>query len=186
MASQFMPTASEDLYGFFAFLKAQPSDPFPDHLHGKTLCGIIWCYSGPPEHADAAFKPIRTYRKPLLEVVGPMPYTAMQSLFDDLVPSGLQWYWKGHFMTDRPKKRSIATWSLGVRSRLYYRRCTFTRSTERRLGLVGGNRVQLSGSKVLYGHLWDRSGSGERRVDHEMDKRLLGCHRSLIALEVPM
>jgi hypothetical protein len=64
--------------------------------HNKNLCGIIWCYCGPLEGADAAFKPIREFRKPLLEVIAPMPYTAMQSLFDDLVPPGLQWYWKGH------------------------------------------------------------------------------------------
>jgi FAD/FMN-containing dehydrogenase len=104
--AEFMPTASEDLYGFFAFLRAQPGEPFPVELHGKALCGIIWCYSGPPEDADAAFKPIRAFRKPLLEVLGPMPYTAMQSLFDALVPSGLQWYWKGHFV-DRPSKEAI-------------------------------------------------------------------------------
>jgi FAD/FMN-containing dehydrogenase len=35
-----------------------------------------------------------------------MPYTAMQSLFDALVPSGLQWYWKGHFV-DRPSKEAV-------------------------------------------------------------------------------
>ena len=104
--AEFMPTASEDLYGFFAFLKALPADPFPAHLHHKNLCGIIWCYSGPPEDADAAFKPIREFRKPLLEVIAPMPYTAMQSLFDALVPSGLQWYWKGHFLS-RPTRGEI-------------------------------------------------------------------------------
>jgi FAD binding domain-containing protein/berberine-like enzyme len=105
--AQFMPTASEDLYGFFAFLRAQPGEPFPLHLHGKTLCAIIWCYSGPPERADAAFKPIRAFRRPLLEVVGPMSYPAMQSLFDALIPPGLQWYWKGHFV-NRPSKAAIA------------------------------------------------------------------------------
>jgi hypothetical protein len=104
--SEFMAAASEDLYGFFAFLRAQPGEPFPVHLHGKALCGIIWCYSGPPEDADAAFKPVRAFRKPLLELVGPMPYTAMQSLFDALVPPGLQSYWKGHFV-NRPTKEAI-------------------------------------------------------------------------------
>ena len=87
-------------------MRAQPGEPFPVELHGKALCGIIWCYSGPPEDADAAFKPVRAFRKPLLEVVGPMPYTAMQSLFDALVPPGLQWYWKGHFV-DRSSKEAI-------------------------------------------------------------------------------
>jgi hypothetical protein len=104
--AEFMPTASEDLYGFFAFLRAQPGDPFPVHLHNKNLCGIIWCYCGPLEGADAAFKPIREFRKPLLEVIAPMPYTAMQSLFDDLVPPGLQWYWKGHFI-NQPSKEAL-------------------------------------------------------------------------------
>jgi FAD/FMN-containing dehydrogenase len=104
--SEFMAAASEDLYGFFAFLRAQPGEPFPVHLHGKAICGIIWCYSGPPEDADAAFKPVRAFRKPLLELVGPMPYTAMQSLFDALVPPGLQSYWKGHFV-NRPTKEAI-------------------------------------------------------------------------------
>jgi hypothetical protein len=104
--ADFMDSASEDLYGFFAFLKAQPGDPFPAHLHHKNLCGIIWCYSGPPENADAVFKPIRQFRKPLLEAITPMPYTAMQSLFDALVPPGLQWYWKGHFV-DRPSKEAL-------------------------------------------------------------------------------
>jgi hypothetical protein len=103
---EFMPAASEDLYGFFAFLRAQPGDPFPVHLHNKVLCGIIWCYSGPPERADAAFKSIRAFREPIVESVGPMPYTAMQSLFDSLVPPGLQWYWKGHFV-DRLTQEAI-------------------------------------------------------------------------------
>jgi hypothetical protein len=104
--SEFMPAASEDLYGFFAFLRAQPGDPFPVHLHNKVLCGIIWCYSGPPESAEAAFKSIRAFREPIVEAVGPMPYTAMQSLFDSLVPPGLQWYWKGHFV-DRLTEEAI-------------------------------------------------------------------------------
>ena len=34
---EFMAAASEDLYGFFAFLRAQPGDPFPVHLHGKRF-----------------------------------------------------------------------------------------------------------------------------------------------------
>src|SRR5258708_37912964 len=50
-------------------VRFDPSDPFPAHLHHKNLCGIIWCYSGPPEGADAAFKPVREFRKPLLEVI---------------------------------------------------------------------------------------------------------------------
>jgi FAD/FMN-containing dehydrogenase len=35
----------EDLYGFFAFLKVFPTAPFPEELHHKTMCGIVWAWS---------------------------------------------------------------------------------------------------------------------------------------------
>src|SRR5690606_27728214 len=36
--------APNDLYGFFAFLIVPPGDPFPEHLHSKNMCGVVWCY----------------------------------------------------------------------------------------------------------------------------------------------
>ena len=44
--------APEDLNGFFAFLVVPPIPLFPAELHGKKMCGVVWCYSGPPEKAD--------------------------------------------------------------------------------------------------------------------------------------
>lgn len=29
--------------------------------------------------------------------MAPMPYTALQAMFDELLPPGLQWYWRGNF-----------------------------------------------------------------------------------------
>ena len=34
------------------------------------------------------------------EHVGPMPYPALNSMFDRLVPPGLQHYWKANFVTE--------------------------------------------------------------------------------------
>jgi FAD/FMN-containing dehydrogenase len=31
-----------------------------------------------------------------------MPFTALQALFDPLLPKGLQWYWKGDFVKELP------------------------------------------------------------------------------------
>ena len=31
-----------------------------------------------------------------------MPYAVIQTLFDPLLPKGLQWYWKGDFVKDLP------------------------------------------------------------------------------------
>ena len=39
--------APDDLNGFFAFLTVPPAPPFPEHLHMKKMCGIVWAYAGP-------------------------------------------------------------------------------------------------------------------------------------------
>jgi FAD/FMN-containing dehydrogenase len=92
------PALPEDLYGFFAFLKVFPAPPFPEELHHKTMCGVIWAYCGPLDKVEEAFRPVRKFRAPRLELTGPMPYTALQGMFDALYPPGLQWYWRGDFL----------------------------------------------------------------------------------------
>ncbi len=97
---EFMPMASEDLFGFFAFMNVPPGPPFPEHLHTKTMCGVVWCYTGPLENADQVFRPILNFGAPDFALVGPMPFPALQGLFDAIMPPGLQWYWKGDFVRE--------------------------------------------------------------------------------------
>jgi FAD/FMN-containing dehydrogenase len=98
---QFSLQASEDLYGFFAFLAVPPGPPFPEHLHNKNMCAVVWCYSGPIEEAEEAFRPIREEVGPAaFEFLGPMPLPVLNSLFDPLLPPGLQWYWRGDFFNE--------------------------------------------------------------------------------------
>lgn len=92
----------EDLYGFFAFLQVPPGPPFPEELHLKIMCAIIWAYCGPLDQAENAFHPVRKFRTPRLELTGPMPYLALQSMFDALYPPGDQWYWRGDFLNEIP------------------------------------------------------------------------------------
>jgi hypothetical protein len=94
----FIHNAPEELNGFIATMII-PGPPFPEHLHNKQFCGIIWCYVGDLDKAEEAFKPIRAMN-PLFEHVGPMPYPSIQTLFDGLLPSGMQWYWRADFFND--------------------------------------------------------------------------------------
>jgi len=94
----FITQAPEDINGFFAFLIVPPGPPFPEHLHLKNMCGIVWCYTGPQEQAEAMFTPIRARLSPALDLVGPLPHPALQSMFDALYPPGHQWYWKADFV----------------------------------------------------------------------------------------
>ncbi len=93
-------SAPEDLNGFFAFLTVPPAPPFPEPLHHRRMCGIVWCYTGPLAEAEGTFRPLRAFRKPTVDFVGPLPYPALQSMFDPLYPPGLQWYWKADFVKE--------------------------------------------------------------------------------------
>lgn len=92
--------APNTLNGFFAFLTVPPGPPFPAHLHNRKMCGIVWCYTGPAKRAEQVFKPIRGFKTPALDMVGPIPHPALQSMFDALYPPGLQWYWKADFVRE--------------------------------------------------------------------------------------
>jgi FAD/FMN-containing dehydrogenase len=93
-------SAPDDLNGFFAFLTVPPGPPFPEHLHMKKMCGIIWAYTGTLTKAEETFKPIRAFKKAALDLVGPLPQPALQSMFDTLYPPGLQWYWRADFVNE--------------------------------------------------------------------------------------
>src|SRR5438309_9999279 len=95
---EFLPKAPEDLNGFFALITVPPAPMFPEELHLRKMCGVVWCYSGPEEGAEEAFRPVREAITPALDGVGPVPYPGLQSVFNDLYPPGLQWYWRADFV----------------------------------------------------------------------------------------
>ena len=97
---RFIADAPPEVGGFFAFLVVPPVPMFPEHLHLKTVCGVIWCHTGSAEQMEQSTKPMRTIGHPLLDAVGPAPFPAVQSLFDGLYPAGLQWYWRADNFTE--------------------------------------------------------------------------------------
>ena len=97
---EFITQAPEDVSGFFAFLTVPPVPLFPADLHGKKMCAVIWCSTAAPEKADKITKAMRSVGKPALDHVGPMPFPALQSLFDPLYPPGFQWYWRADFFKE--------------------------------------------------------------------------------------
>jgi FAD/FMN-containing dehydrogenase len=66
------------------------------------MCGIVWCYTGPTKKAEKIFAPIRKFKTPALDLAGPIPHPVLQSLFDQLYPPGMQWYWKADFVRTLP------------------------------------------------------------------------------------
>ncbi len=96
----FIKKAPEEVSGFFAFLVVPPAPMFPENLHLKKVCGIVWCCTGSAEQAEAALKPMRSLGTPLFDHVGAAPFPAVQSIFDGLFVPGLQWYWRADNFTE--------------------------------------------------------------------------------------
>jgi FAD/FMN-containing dehydrogenase len=95
----FLPNAPEEL-GAFVGLKTVPStDPFPREHWGKHVCAVISSYNGTAAAGQKALAPLlAAVPSPLFNWMSAMPFPAMQTLFDGLLPKGLHWYWKGDFV----------------------------------------------------------------------------------------
>lgn len=95
---EFMAGAPEELNAFFAFQIGPPAPFIPQHLQGVIMCAIVACYSGPIDKGEQLLKPIRQFGPPALDLVGPLPMPVLNSLFDPLLPAGLQHYWKADYI----------------------------------------------------------------------------------------
>lgn len=96
----FILEAPEDLNGWFGFVTVPPGPPFPPEHHLKKMCVTVWCYTGDLAGAEAALRPVRAFAPPIMDFAGPIPFPALQSMFDPVYPAGLQWYWKADFFRD--------------------------------------------------------------------------------------
>jgi hypothetical protein len=65
------------------------------------MCLLMTCFAGDEAKGRTALAPlIEGLPDPLFDWRGSMPYPVVQSMFDGLLPSGLQWYWRGDFVRD--------------------------------------------------------------------------------------
>jgi FAD/FMN-containing dehydrogenase len=92
--------APEQLGGFPAFQIAPPLPFIPEDRHGEPFCLIVGCWAGDLERGEQEIARFRSFAPVVAEMVGPMPYPALNSAFDALVPPGLQHYWKANFVTE--------------------------------------------------------------------------------------
>ena len=100
---EFLPNAPRELNGFFAFHTVPPGPPFPEEIHLREVCGVVWCHVGSEEDATRAMAPLLdAVPEPLMHGVGSMPHADLQSAFDALYPRGEQWYWRADFVREIP------------------------------------------------------------------------------------
>jgi FAD/FMN-containing dehydrogenase len=97
---EFIVDAPEQFGGFPAWQIAPPLPFIPEERHGDTFLAFVACWAGPLDEGEQVLKPLREVAPIVAEHVGPMPYPALNSAFDGLVPPGLQHYWKANFVTE--------------------------------------------------------------------------------------
>jgi FAD/FMN-containing dehydrogenase len=97
---EFIDDAPEQLGAFPAFQIAPPLPFIPEDRHGDTMFLVVACWAGPLDEGERILKPFHDVAPVVAEFVGPMPYPALNSAFDALLPPGLQHYWKANFVTE--------------------------------------------------------------------------------------
>jgi FAD/FMN-containing dehydrogenase len=98
--NSYMADAPDDLGGGAAFVSAPPEPFVPQEMHFAPILGVIICWTGEIEVGERVVAPIREAAQPVMDMVAPMPYTALQSMLDPAWPRGVQGYFKAEFLTD--------------------------------------------------------------------------------------
>lgn len=65
---------------------------------GHKLAGIIGCHCGASAEGEAAVKPLKAFGNPMMDALGPMPYSAINQMIDAGYPKGALNYWKSSLL----------------------------------------------------------------------------------------
>jgi FAD/FMN-containing dehydrogenase len=105
-----MRTAPDELSGC-AVLQLAPPAPFvPAELVGAPVVTIVVAAFGEPDAAERLLAPLRALG-PAVDMVGPIPYVALQSMQDDANQPGMQNHWRASFLDDLPDEAIAAALS---------------------------------------------------------------------------
>jgi FAD/FMN-containing dehydrogenase len=91
---EFIAAAPDELTTIFELSVAPPAPFLPQEAHGKQVVMVGACYAGSPDEGAKVIHPLKQFGRPIVDLLEPKPYTALQSMFDPMVPHGWHRYWK--------------------------------------------------------------------------------------------
>ena len=97
---EFIQDAPEAFGGFPAWQIAPPLEFIPAERHGEPFLAFVTCWTGAPDEGEKLIQRLRDVAPVVAEHVGSMPYPALNSAFDALLPPGLLHYWKANFVKE--------------------------------------------------------------------------------------
>jgi FAD/FMN-containing dehydrogenase len=74
----------------------------PAEFHGRPVIANLVVHSGDPAQAERDLAPLRTFAKPLVDMVSLRPYTAVLALTDASWAPGFENYWRSDYLAGIP------------------------------------------------------------------------------------
>jgi FAD/FMN-containing dehydrogenase len=71
----------------------------PDGSNAKVVA-ILGGHCGPLDQGKAVFQSLKTFGPPVMDMMGPMPYAALNGMIDPAFPKAARNYWKAQFLID--------------------------------------------------------------------------------------
>ena len=172
---ELLPTLPRNVGAFFNFHTIPPAPPFPEEIHLRKVCGIVWCIVGSDEEAADAMAPMLAVAEPLMQGAGRVPLPGLNSAFDGLYGPGDQWYWRADFVNEIPDE-AIA------QNRAWNERMPSWKSGSHIYPIDGAahdvgsgrNAMGVPGHALVAGDHRRRPGSRRRGRATRLGRRLLG------------
>jgi FAD/FMN-containing dehydrogenase len=96
----FTATTPDEITSMLVFWSVPDNEHFPAEHRGKPVLIPATVHSGSFDAGEEAMRPLRELATPLLDLSGPIPYTAVQAAFDPFFPKGQLYYWKSTYLDD--------------------------------------------------------------------------------------
>ena len=74
---------------------------------GVKLCVLPLCHAGAVDEAEAELRPLREFGPPVMDLVAPMPYPAVNTMLDAGFPRGALNYWRSAFLHRAERRRRL-------------------------------------------------------------------------------
>jgi hypothetical protein len=94
---EFCKACPDEITSLIVYLHAPPFDFVPKDVQLKPGYALVVAGTDISK-AEQAVKDICSFGPPLFDIIGPMPYLALQGMFDPAMPPGTKAYLKSHYL----------------------------------------------------------------------------------------
>jgi FAD/FMN-containing dehydrogenase len=173
LAAHPLPRAREVLQFYRHFIATAPDELttiviFAATPEGHQIIGIAACYVGPVEQGEEVIRPLKEFGPPVMDMMGPLPYTALQQANDPAAPAGLQNYWKAAFLQELSDE--------SIDAMIGYATNATSPLSMIHLHQLGGAMNRVAADATPFGHrdsgfvvniigTWSEPGDNERHID---------------------